>query len=93
MTKPHEETWTFDAKFNRVECVTPDVDAEPLCSRRLEVDHLPETGRLASAAPDMARVLLKLAARRCHDCECFTSDGHHELCSLDAALWKAGVLP
>lgn len=79
MTKPHEETWTFDEKFGRVECVTPDVDGEPLYSRRLEVSHLPETGRLAAQAPAMARLLLDLyteghvtqtGSRECVSCSC-----------------------
>jgi hypothetical protein len=69
------------------------------------VAYTPERRRLASAAPDMARVLLDVEwmfserdeYRRCPSCTGLetTKDeprtGHYESCKLDAALRKAGV--
>jgi glycine/D-amino acid oxidase-like deaminating enzyme len=54
--------------------------------------------RLASAAPDMARVLLSLCTHGCPECGGWldevrgTLQRHRDTCRLAAALRKAGVL-
>ena len=47
--------------------------------------------RLATAAPDMARVLLAIEWHHGECISCFVMHGHAPDCALDAALRRAGV--
>jgi len=85
--KPHEETdWEAEDFVDVWFDSRPEVLNERLARQRL-----------ASAAPDMARVLLEIEYSPndgiwfCPSCDCRVTDGHAPDCALDAALRKAGV--
>ena len=102
MRQPHEETWRV------FEEPTPLATAYVIRAQVEEPSGLsgawlpatsPEQARLASAAPDMARVLLDLETGdggACCDCGHLPFVGierrpHAPDCALDAALHKAGI--
>lgn len=95
--KPIDETWSVD----HGDIVTSDGDCVFEQSYTGESPNEDERRQLASAAPDMARVLLSLSIER-HDetgrrlgCAACGADigiePHTSDCALDAALRKAGV--
>ena len=104
--KPWEETWTFDGEREGGCILENDTAVMYTCGPDDPEYHAPR-GHLASAAPDMARVLLEIewragefgdpdAGGRCPSCLGYEpsgspDDGHHVDCALDAALRKAGV--
>jgi hypothetical protein len=87
--KPHEEQWGHDQAGLR----TPR-DGVGYVEVAMESD---AHARLASAAPDMARVLLSVEwdgnadEDICPSCYQHEAMGHAADCALDAALHKAGV--
>lgn len=103
--KPHEETWFTKFRGTGVELLREGVAVEdedfPLIARSFEQrsgDMQLERMDLASAAPDMARVLLAIeweqdtdAIHYCPSCRSERHSGHRADCALDAALRKAGV--
>lgn len=97
MTKPHDENWELDGDGDVRRVSAKGRRTSLVCLRA--ATGTPESQRLASAAPDMARALIAGAdifdngacwcdgGRRRHD----TS---HPFCSAArAALRKAGVIP
>jgi hypothetical protein len=93
MTKPWEETWEWNGEDVR------DPVARVAVLRGPTSD---EVGKLAAAAPEMARLLLSLEwadghwsvnhrGGGCLSCGSARDEGHREDCRLVAVLRKAGV--
>jgi hypothetical protein len=91
MSKPvWEEEWVYHEELQRCVRMLEDSSVVPL---RSEAEH-----RLASAAPDMARLLLSLewpvdsdGYSACADCASRRSVGHDRDCDWLRVMRKAGV--
>lgn len=90
--RPHEENWAAHK-----DCV---VEATSWKTVFVSHDGARDRAQLASAAPDMGRVLLAIEWSGCEtftDNECCPTcaaterEGHTAGCALDAALRKAGI--
>lgn len=96
--KPWEEEWTTKGHVDEVR--TWEVGAFGYARLQAKGEDYEVIARFASAAPDMARLLLEIewtapgdvgAVNACPFCDRWQRDGHAPDCALDAALRKAGV--
>ncbi len=95
MTKPHEETWSANAKGAAMIC---NEDGHGQGVFMFDKDDR-ERARLAAQAPAMARLLLEgqwICEERgdlCRHCGKLEREGHADDCELVTVLRAAGVLP
>lgn len=95
MTKSHEETWEYDAEETAVMRLprlpgrhTGGAFAGHIAEMYGSEDEMVERGKLAAAAPAMARLLLQYE----RSCSCPSLEKHFEGCEWLAVMRAAGVV-